>query len=82
MINKSSSFCARLKLYRVNGAPKGHKKTDKTRRRREAAVKRRQLVAERQERRRARLEHKQQSARLAAGLPLLTEAELEWLTED
>src|SRR6516225_12402141 len=62
---------ARLRLYRINGPGRGHRKTDKTRKHKAAMVKRRQRVAENQERRRARAEHKERLRRIALGLPPL-----------
>jgi hypothetical protein len=66
-----------MRRVRINGPGPGHRKTDKARRRREAAARRRALWEKRQERKRLRAFRWKQKLRLGAGLPLLTEAELE-----
>jgi hypothetical protein len=66
-----------LRRYRVNGAPKGHRKTDKARKRREAAANRRAMAPTRQDRKRERQAHRERRRRIAAGLPLFTADELD-----
>ena len=72
----------RLRAYRQNRKPgqagRGTKVVDRHRR----SAENRRLVAERRERRRERLAHKAQSERLASGLPLWTEAELDRLVDE
>jgi hypothetical protein len=67
----------RLKVYRVNGAPPGHRKTDKAQRRREAKAKRRAVWEARRERREARKAKWERRKWLESGLPLFSEPELE-----
>ena len=61
----------RLRLYGANGAPKGHRKTDKARKRREAAVGREEATRMRQARRAKRLEYWRLKKKIALGLPLI-----------
>ena len=66
-----------MKLYRITDGGKGKPKTNKARLRREARERRRKMWEARQERKRLRIERWERRKRLEAGLPLLTEAELE-----
>jgi len=72
----------RLKLYRVTGtARKGIPNGTKVKDRKARSALARKLVTERQEKKRQRRRHELQLARVAAGLPAFTEAELDNLSD-
>ncbi len=63
---------SRLKLYRISGPGKGHKKGSKARLRREARIAREKGLPERLERKRLRQERWRMRKLIASGLPLIT----------
>jgi hypothetical protein len=75
-LNGKLRCAANMRRVRINGAP-GVPKGDKWLKRRAASIKRRLAWVERQDRKRARDDRWKSKQRLKAGLPLLTEAELE-----
>jgi hypothetical protein len=60
-----------MRRVRINGAPPGHKKTDKARRRREARLLRIKALAAREDRKQVRKAKWERRKRLERGLPLI-----------